>query len=205
MRDKLNFLQQYTSEILNDRDGFLDEFFTVIENLIEGREVSFHPFNTFQKSDLVFELMKLDERIREVGPSILWEENTEIDLEKAKIVAKTAFDALTSDKDYSIKLANFYVLSTLFYSALVENTPEEVITMTFPVKVAESLKPYVVAKKLEMEFSQEDFSYAIKSLSTTEPIDRKLIPPYAEKTSYIQKEGKYYLVYDILRGNHDNS
>lgn len=205
MRDKLDFLKEYTSEILNDQDGFLNEFFAAVENVIEGRDVSFHTVNTFQKTDLVFELMKLDAKIRDEGPTITWEENPEIDLEKAENVAVGAFQALSSDKDYSVKLVNFYVLATLFYSALVENTPEAIIKMTFPVHVAESLKPYVVAKKLEMEFSQQDVTYAIKSFHKSEPVEKNLIPPYADKSSYFQKEGKYYLVYDILRSSDDNS
>jgi hypothetical protein len=81
----------------------------------------------------------------------------------------------------------------LFKAALEEN--EELLKDIYL-----GFKVNVTAKKMMKEFSEKDVLKAVSFTNLADPVNPSEVPPYAlDSTSIVEKDGNYYLTYDILR------
>lgn len=191
------YLQDKVLTYLGDDGELLSFFFDGVTNFLEKEEFPDFPAITVsQKRDFVFLLKTLDNNIRELGLSISWTIDTpEYNLTN---LAKIAYSKL--EDSGLVGLFCFYVLAIMFYGGAYMEDSEFFIDDTFPMDVFDALKPYVIAKKVSKEFSRSDVEEARKAVNhTLRSTDTKSIPPYA-KNSYVTLDGKYYLVYDVLKG-----
>jgi hypothetical protein len=156
--------------------------------------------------DFVLLLKQLDDRLRKMQLSFEWfpshtpkcEDWVDSNPNHLSRQVKYAFSELSDTKVKG--LFYFFVLAVVFYGGIIEQRPDSFVLDTFPFDVFDVLKPYVVSKKLEKEFSDEEVEMARKSVTEEfAAIERASLPPYATD-SYIEHNGKFYLVYDVLKG-----
>lgn len=60
-------------------------------------------------------------------------------------------------------------------------------------------EPYIMAKKLEKEFTEKDKEVASENTHLAKSVDEGLVPPYVDQNSIVIKGGKLFLTFDILK------
>lgn len=204
-----DYLENAIKSRLDDIEGELDFFFdAALEFIVHGKSPDFPGVSVSEKRDLVSVLKSLDQSILELGMVVDWEEENYsgsviqhiMSGDERKQRGAIAFKKVsTMAEGYLEKLFYFYCLAAMFYGGIIRTEPEVVVERTFPFEVFEGLKPYVVAKKLEKEFTKEDKALALKSINSVSVSDIGWVPPYADENAYIREGESVYLVYDVLR------
>lgn len=205
-----DYLEKSIKSRLEDVGGELDFFFDAALNfVVNGSTPRLPSVSLSEKRDLVHVLKTLDGDILGLGMVVDWDEENysggiiyhKMSPEERASRGKKAFAFVSNmSEGYLEKLFYFYCLVVMFYGGIIRTDPGVVIGETFPFEIFDSLKPYVVSKKLEKEFTSSDKDLALKSISSSKASPVSGLPPYADENSYITTESGTYLVYDILKG-----
>lgn len=203
--DALGDVQELVQKRLMDADGITDFFFDQIyDYLTREVEPELPNIKVSTGRDFKFLLKQFDEKLLNRGYTFNWEMHSNtlgfVPREYAHIERMTKF-AFSKLGDTRVEgLFYFTVLCLIFYGGIRGVETDEYID-TFPLDVFDILKPYVVSKKLQMEFSNEEVKAASDEVDVEglEAVDPSAIPPFAMK-SVVMKDGNYYLVYDVLKG-----
>ena len=206
--DALHHLRGLVSEYLKEPEGTLDFFFDQVrEYIVHEKEPRLPQMRLSSGRDFLYLLEQLDKNLRAREYTFEWfpyikpkaRDWLDSQPEHVERQVKVAFGKLEDTK--LTGLFYFVVLCVIFYGGILDYDPEIFVEETFPMDTFDLLKPYIVAKKLEKEFTQEEIVTAsMKSVTAgMEPINPAMIPPYATNSFVKLEDGNFYLVYDLLR------